>query len=433
MLQPDIVFLDLLHDLIKSDIDYAEVTPETLWRVGEDRLIEPNGFHRQFLDWKRERGLSFVAHSVSYCLGSDSEIGAQERAKWIARMKRDAELFGFSWLTEHLGASSMAGENLALPVPLPMTATHAAIVRRRLREMQQAVSAVGIENSVFYYLHGSPMDEPAFIRETLLGADTHLLLDLHNVHTMASNFDFDPLAYVDALPLERVIEIHLAGGTESDPSWLASGDTMRLDSHDSHVPKDVWRLFDAVVDRCPNLRGVTLERMEGTVTAQDVGGIRDEIRRAKQRIQSGEGPLTLSVPASFKENVSTVDVSKVAPAPLLRFEEAVAAAFRNADPTAAFRAIENDVELPASLREAARTPQSRGIEISALLIIRLRFERLIQTSSRASAWYDSQPREFTQTFRDYHRSVPSSTEFGMREARDFDTWCCANARWPTDL
>ena len=55
----------------------------------------------------------------------------------------------------------------------------------------------------------------------------------------------------------------------------------RLDSHCSAVPDEVWGLFEAVAPRCPNLRGVTLERMESTIVRDDVDVLRDELRRIR--------------------------------------------------------------------------------------------------------------------------------------------------------
>jgi len=144
------------------------------------------------------------------------------------------------------------------------------------------VPDVGVENSVFYFVLGDPLDEPAFIGEVLRARRTHLLLDLHNVFTSALNFGFDPRAYLARLDLGRVIEIHLSGGSPSDPRWLPSGRVMRLDAHDSAVPEAVWRLFEEVAPRCGGLRGVTLERMEGTVGAGDAAVIREELRRARR-------------------------------------------------------------------------------------------------------------------------------------------------------
>jgi uncharacterized protein (UPF0276 family) len=195
----------------------------------------------------------------------------------------DQARFRFRWYTDHLGASSLAGLAMALPLPLPMTAAAARVVRRRLDELQRAVAVpVGVENSVSYFVLGDARDEPRLLNA--IAQRHHLLLDLHNVYTMAHNFGFDADAYVARLDLARVIELHISGGSESDPAWLPSGRVLRLDGHDSAVPEPVWQLLERVLPRCPNLRGVTLERMEGTVGDGDVPLLADEMARLKRLV-----------------------------------------------------------------------------------------------------------------------------------------------------
>ena len=112
-----------------------------------------------------------------------------------------------------------------------------------------------------------------------------MLLDLHNVFTMAVNLGLNAAAYLDRVNLERVIEIHLSGGARSDPAWLPDGRTLRLDSHDHAVPEEVWTMYESVAPRCSNLRGVIVERMEGTVGPRDVEVLRGELRRAREVVR----------------------------------------------------------------------------------------------------------------------------------------------------
>jgi hypothetical protein len=160
-------------------------------------------------------------------------------------------------------------------------------VRERLVRWQQIAPDTGFENSVFYFLLGDWLAEPAFFARILTAPRTHLLLDLHNVHTMASNVGADPFEYLRRLDLDRVIEIQLSGGACSNPSWLPGGRTLRLDSHDAAVPEAVWRLFEFAAPRCRNLRMTTLERMEGTVGPDDVAGVRGELRRIREVLHAG--------------------------------------------------------------------------------------------------------------------------------------------------
>ncbi|MFT3772335.1 MAG: DUF692 family protein [Minicystis sp.] len=284
-LQPEEAFLDLLGDVIRRDADYYEVAPETLWRLDGGGGLGENGFFRRFVALRAETDKPFVAHGVGFSVGTAARADAARRRRWIERLRQDQAALGFLWYTDHLGASSLAGQAVTLPMALPMTAHAAAVVRRSLRAMAEVVPDVGVENTVAYFLLGDPLEEPAFLRRVLRAPRTHLLLDVHNLYTMAQNFGFDPGAYVDRLDLDRVIEIHLSGGSESDPAWLPSGRVMRLDAHDSAIPEPVWQIFEAVAPRCPNLRGVTVERMEGTVGPEDVRVIREELRRARRTLR----------------------------------------------------------------------------------------------------------------------------------------------------
>jgi uncharacterized protein (UPF0276 family) len=167
-----------------------------------------------------------------------------------------------------------------------MTDEMAAIVRDRLLVLQQVVDDVGFENSAFYFLLGDWLDEPRFFDAILAAERTHLLLDLHNVYTMATNVGADAAEWLARIDCERVIELHLSGGDTSRPEWLPDGRTLRLDSHDHAVPEAVWDLFEQVLPRCSNLRGVTLERMEGSVAERDVADIRDELHRIREVVDA---------------------------------------------------------------------------------------------------------------------------------------------------
>ena len=277
-LAPDATFLERMEELILTRIDYAEITPETTWRLGQDDALVPNAYHARFADLIARAGIFAVAHGVGLSLGGAGNQA--RRARWLERMRADQQVFGFRWYSEHLGATALGGMDMVLPVPLLMTDVSVAQVQERLRTMQSVVGHVGVENSAFYFLLGEPLDEADFLAHIVDAPDCHLVLDLHNLHTLAINFDLDPHAYLARLPLDRVIEIHISGGSESDPAWLG-GHVMRLDSHDHAVPEPVWDLLAAALPRCPGLRGITLERMEGTVGPDDVPTLAAELDRAR--------------------------------------------------------------------------------------------------------------------------------------------------------
>jgi uncharacterized protein (UPF0276 family) len=284
-LQPEDEYLDQLEELLRTGVDYYEVAPETTWYTDEAGELHDNGFHRRFAALSAKTGKPMVAHGVGLSMGTDSQEDEQRQRRWLSRVAADHQRFRFLWYTDHLGASSLAGQNLGLHMPLPMTPYGVSVVQRRLRAMAEVVPLCGVENSVFYFLLGQPLEEAGFLTQIVAEEDRFLLLDLHNLYTMAQNFGFDPMAYLERLDLRKVIEIHLSGGKDSDGFWLPSRRVMRLDSHDAAVPDEVFALCEQVLPRCPSLRGVTLERMEGTVGSAEVPLLREELRRARSLIE----------------------------------------------------------------------------------------------------------------------------------------------------
>ncbi|KPK52420.1 MAG: hypothetical protein AMJ63_09525, partial [Myxococcales bacterium SG8_38_1] len=76
-----------------------------------------------------------------------------------------------------------------------------------------------------------------FVVEVLERADAKLLLDVNNIYVNSRNFGFDPKAYIDKIPPERVVQIHVAG-------HHLRADGLRIDTHGDPVPSDVFQLLD---------------------------------------------------------------------------------------------------------------------------------------------------------------------------------------------
>jgi len=404
-LHPDDDYLERVMGLYESEAELLELAPETTWARDERGELIENGFHGRFLALGRRLGLPFVAHGVGLSPGS---AGAPERrARWLAQVAADHRRFDFRWYTEHLGVTVLDGEELTLPLGLPMTATAVALTRACLAEMRRVVPRVGLENTAVYFMHGEPLAEPDFLG-AILGADDHLLLDLHNLHTMAENLGFDPDAYLARLDLARVIEIHLSGGQTSDPDWLPSRRTLRLDSHDDAVPEPVWRLFAAVLPRCPGLRAVIVERMEGSLGPGDERVLGDELRRARRMVQQLHRPGAVA-PSPARAPLLAPDPA--ARAGQLAHERRLARALRARDPVAA---LHDEPTL------AAIDPD--GLRLAALFVARLRFERLLHGDPIAAAHFERDPADFTARLRRYHAEIPPTAAFPQDEAALYRSW-----------
>lgn len=105
-----------------------------------------------------------------------------------------------------------------------------------------------------------------------------------------------------------------------------------------------------------------------------------------------------------------------------RYEEAITRALTAPDPVAALRAAGADPALPEPLRRALLAADPDGVAMTALLVARLRFERLVRGCPEAEAWFDRDPAAFSEAFRAYHEEVPPSAFFPPGEARLFRRW-----------
>jgi uncharacterized protein (UPF0276 family) len=116
----------------------------------------------------------------------------------------------------------------------------------------------------------STMPEWEFLREVAEGADAALLVDLNNIEVNAKNHGFRAEVYLDALPAERVKQIHLAGHTDHG--------THAIDDHGSAVPEAVWALYRRALRRFGSV--ITIVEWDENVPDLDV--LRTEAEKARR-------------------------------------------------------------------------------------------------------------------------------------------------------
>ncbi|MEZ5963758.1 MAG: DUF692 family protein [Planctomycetota bacterium] len=414
--QPDRAYLDLVLPLAVELADYVEVAPETLWRRDAHGNLAANAFHATLRTFVTASGLDVVAHGVGLSLGTADPYDEPRLQRWLARIAEDHATFGFLWYSDHLGATVLDGIELTLPIALPATEAAASVVAERLRRLQAIVHDVGCENAVCYFTLDDWLHEPGFLDRVLHAPRTHLVLDLHNVFTMARNLGVDPARYLEALDLDRVIEIHVSGGSDSDPAWLPSRRVLRLDAHDSAVPEPVWDMLARVAPFCRNLRGVTLERMEGTVEPGDVPLLRRELERVREVVAGLQGAQAT---ASGVRADSAAEVH----------------ADRSTDATTEATDAEH-TDLAAQQARLARAltrldrssvagdgvADDDGFRLAAMMVARLRFERLMRLSPTAHAWFERDAQAFTRAFVRYHASCPADAVDPWGDGDRFGRW-----------
>ena len=216
------------------DVDWFEALTEN--------YLVPGGKPLDNLMRIRER-YPLVLHGVSLSIGSTQPLDRD----YLAQLKALAARVEPKWVSDHLCWTGIAGRNMHDLLPLPYTEEALANVVERVRTVQDILGRrILLENvSSYVSYRESQVSEWQFLREIAERADCLILLDVNNIYVSSVNHEFDPLEYLNAIPVDRVQQIHLAGH-ENHGDYL-------IDTHDHPVPDPVWELYGAAVRRFGNV------------------------------------------------------------------------------------------------------------------------------------------------------------------------------------
>ena len=224
---------ELIPDLkarVPDAIDFFELAPENWAGMGGRSAKDL----RQFTERH-----PFVCHGLSLDLGGPRPLDMA----LLKHIKAFMHEHGMRLYTEHLSWCGDDGHLYDL-LPIPCTGDAVTWVAGRIRQAQDILEMqIGIENASYYVAPpGAEMSETEFIRAVIEEADCLLHLDVNNIYVNSGNFNFDPVAFMAALPLERTCYLHMAG-------HFVEPDGVRVDTHGADVIDPVWQLLDAAYAR----------------------------------------------------------------------------------------------------------------------------------------------------------------------------------------
>jgi uncharacterized protein len=211
-------------------IDWFEI-------ISENFMI-PGGRPLAVLDRIRER-YPVVMHGVSLSIGSSDPLDLG----YLTRLKALAQRVDPPWISDHLCWSSNGRHSLHDLLPLPYTDEAVAHVAQRARQVQDFLERPLLLENVSSYMEfsDSMMPEWEFLTAIAEAADCRILLDINNIYVNAFNHNFDPVAYLEAIPVERVGQFHLSGHSNMG--------THIIDTHDHAIIDAVWDLYEVAVAR----------------------------------------------------------------------------------------------------------------------------------------------------------------------------------------
>jgi uncharacterized protein len=270
-----------LRDYIETRrerFDFLEVVPDILWTdLGRGQRPRYRDIAAEVAFIRRlARTLPVIPHSIGLSIGSAHRYETEH----VEQMARWFEWLRFPWHSDHLAFHLAEGSpqevNLNLTMPVTFDDETLELVAGRIADIQRRIATPFlIENNVAYFDYpDQTYDEPAFLNALTARTGCGLLLDLHNLYTNACNLGVNERAFLDRLDLDRVVEIHVAGGMEFAGFYL--------DAHCGGSPEPVWALLKHVLPCCRNLRGVVFELFGSWFETLGTSGLDRQLGRMRE-------------------------------------------------------------------------------------------------------------------------------------------------------
>jgi hypothetical protein len=208
------------------------------FEILSENFMDTGGRPSYVLDQVAER-YPIVMHGVSMSVGSTDPVDFE----YLRKLKVLARRTKARWASDHLCWTGVSGLNTHDLLPMTYTDESLRHVVERVRIISDFLErTLSLENpSTYLEFTESTWTEWDFLAELTSRADCGLLLDVNNVYVSSFNHGFDPIVYIDRVPTDRVVQIHLAGHTHKG--------THILDTHSDHVVEDVWKLYRRVYER----------------------------------------------------------------------------------------------------------------------------------------------------------------------------------------
>lgn len=189
------------------------------------------------------RGVPVVPHGVRLSLGSAEEPDPRR----VGHLAALAERLGAPLVSEHVAFVRGGGLEAGHLLPVPRTREALGVLAGNVRLAQAELGVpLALEHVAALLEWPAPeLDEAAFLTELLERTGALLLLDLANLHANARNHGGDPLAFLDALPLERIAYVHVAGGVERDGLY-----------HDTHAHPTPPPVLELLAELCARTAGM---------------------------------------------------------------------------------------------------------------------------------------------------------------------------------
>lgn len=246
-------------------IDVVEIEPEPYWTKSAQTAGQSSyQLNLDTLHHFSSLPYHLLLHGVGFPIGGTAALDDAHTQTF----NHTIELLKPAWVSEHLSFNRVQANNQRFEtgflLPPIQTDKSISVAVNNIEDLKEQLSApFAFETGVNYLKpQAGELSDGLFWRSIAEKANCGILLDLHNLWCNQVNGRQKIMDVIDELPLERIWEIHLAGGQELDGYWL--------DAHSDMVPPELMELAAEIIPRLPNLKAINYELMEEYYTANKI-------------------------------------------------------------------------------------------------------------------------------------------------------------------
>lgn len=254
-------------------VSVVELEPQSTWELA----TQDDAWRYRCNDGLLDRVAALPQHKLLHGVGHPFGGTVRDPVDPLPLLRHAVDRLHPAWVSEHLSFNRRlrAGrvENAGFLLPPPQSPAAVRVAARNIAEFRRDLGRpVAFETGV-NYLRPRPDDLPdgAFFAAVAHAADSGILLDLHNLWCNERNGRQPVAAALAQLPLERVWEIHVAGGMQESGYWL--------DAHSGAVPPQVLDIAAELIPRLPNLGALIFEVLPEHLSRIGLDGVHRQIEQ----------------------------------------------------------------------------------------------------------------------------------------------------------
>ena len=255
-------------------VEFLEIPPDSIAQTQDGRTsLRPEVLDQIASVLSR---VDLIVHGIGLSIGSYD--GWNE--SYLRLLDEFFSRFTPRWHSEHLGFTTVDGENLGTMLALPRTEEMLDLLCQRIERIQARYPVPFLVEHIIQLLPDAPAaySPAAFLNAITARTGCGLILDVYNLECDQQNFGLDIPKFLDELDLTTVREIHLAGGSEHDG--------FKLDIHSQPTADSTLQLTLNIIRQCPNLEVVTYELLKEAIPNLGHDAICAELGRIRQEVAS---------------------------------------------------------------------------------------------------------------------------------------------------